>query len=177
MNKKQKQLEELQAITQESSVIFGKTIALLKDGGSLSEQFIKTKSEYHLSILAYEADNYIKMIDVCIDILKFLIPILFSLWTVTRIIPQYSGPSNFVFGIFSFYLVLLFVAMIIRMWKVNSYVSKFKEEHKKFALEYIDWQKHMAEIEALELDTIKKNNDLLKERSELVKEINKTNRP
>lgn len=171
---KQIQLEELLSINQEITANYEKTITLLKDGGSLSEQFIKTKSEYHISTLTYEADNNIKMIDVYIDILKFLIPTLFSLWTVTRIIPQFSGTSNFVFGMFSFCLVLLVVAIFIRMQKVKSYVSKFKDEQRKFALECADWQKHMAEIEALELDTIKKRHDQLKKQYDLISKINKT---
>lgn len=55
------------------------------------------------------------------------------------------------------------------MRKVKSYVSKFKEKHKKFALEYIDWQKDMAEIGALELNAIKKQLALLEERHANIK--------
>jgi hypothetical protein len=167
-------LEELQSITQELVAGYEKTITLHKELESRSDQFIKTKSDHRLSVLTYEADNQIKMIDVFIDILKFLIPTLITIGTVAHIIPQFSGTSIFVFGASAAFLILLAVAIIIRMKKVKSYVSKFKEEHDKFLSEHSDWQRRMAEITGSELERIKKRTEELGKQHELVVERHKT---
>ena len=167
-------LEELQSISQEFVAGREKAITLHKELESRNEQFIKTKSDHRLSVLTYEADNQIKMIDVFIDILKFLTPILFSIGTVTLPIPQSSEASMFVFSAFAFSLILLVATIIIRMKKVKSYVSTFKEEHDKFLSEHGDWQRRMAEITGSELKHIQKRTEELEKQRELVIERHKT---
>lgn len=170
-------LGELQSITQEIVAGDEKAVTLHKELESRSDQFIKTESDRRLSVLTYEADNQIKMIDVFIDILKFLIPTLITIGTVAHIIPQSSGTSIFVFGASALFLILLAIAIIIRMKKVKSYVSKFKEEQDKFLSEYSDWQIRMIKLTVEELTHIQKRTEELKKQCELVKERYKLFRP
>jgi len=97
------------------------------------------------------------MVDVCIDILKFLIPILLTIWTVTHVAPQFSGDSTFVL-VLDFVLFLLLVSTILfRAKKVKGYVSKFKEEQEKIATAYLDSKKMVEKIQQAELDSIREN--------------------
>ena len=169
---KKQQLEELRSAGKEISDISEKYISLIKEGVPLSNQITKIKSDYTLPTLSYEADSYLKMIDVGLDILKFLIPTLFTIWTVAHVVHQFPEDSNFVLLPFFVCLGLLVGLIFYRVSKVKGYVSRFKKEQAEIALELFNWQKPMVELQQIEADGIRKITDIWNKDYEEVKRMN-----
>jgi hypothetical protein len=102
-------------------------IALYRDQAESTKEVVEFIANYKVKSLLFEYDNEIKSVDVVIDILKFIIPIAFSIWIASYSLQQLSRTTNFIIWVLSALIIL----MSITLWKRSSLTKKYIKLYKR----------------------------------------------
>lgn len=143
-----------------------------------TEGVVNFLAEYKIKPLQFKYDNEIKSIDVLLDILKFIIPISFSVWIATYTVKELSKAANLSTYILVGLVIVMIIVIVWRYFQTKEYIRLFKKSYDVIISRYsasLD-MKQTAKTQHVEWlsKRIDRNSDILEEIGVKLEKLKKT---
>jgi hypothetical protein len=142
-------------------------IKLYEERAKASSGVVEFLADHKIKALQVDYDSNIKSVDVFIDILKFAIPIDFSVWGASFTLKQLSQANNLLLIILLGLIALIVILIIVRHLITREYVKDYKRIYETMANRYIVSLDSKNIADKMQLEELKKR---IKQTKDLVDE-------